>query len=253
MLEELSLAGKVAIITGSTKGIGRGIAGALARSGADVVVTSRSQADCDAVAEELRRHGGQAIGVRADVTGMADVEQLVQRTVDAFGRIDIFVNNAGTAITKKAEDLTEEDWDRVISVDLKAVFFCAQQAGRQMIKQGGGKIINIASILGLVAEKQVLPYCVAKAGVLQMTKALALEWARYNIQVNAICPGYIVTPMNSAELRQEKVFSHIVSKIPMKRLGEVSDLSGAAVLLTSGASDYMTGQVITIDGGWTAQ
>jgi len=253
MLEELSLAGKVAIITGSTKGIGRGIAGALARSGADVVVTSRSQADCDAVAEELRRHGGQAIGVRADVTGMADVEQLVQRTVDAFGRIDIFVNNAGTAITKKAEDLTEEDWDRVISVDLKAVFFCAQQAGRQMIKQGGGKIINIASILGLVAEKQVLPYCVAKAGVLQMTKALALEWARYNIQVNAICPGYIVTPMNSAELRQEKVFSHIVSKIPMKRLGEVSDLSGAAVLLASGASDYMTGQVITIDGGWTAQ
>jgi NAD(P)-dependent dehydrogenase (short-subunit alcohol dehydrogenase family) len=253
MLKELSLTGKVAIITGSTKGIGRGIAEGMALSGANVVVVSRNQQECDAVAAELQKHAVQAIGIKTDVTNMQEVEELVRKTVDTFGRIDILVNNAGSAITKKAENLTEEDWDRVINIDLKAVFFCAQLVGRQMIQQKSGKIINLASILGLVGEKQVLPYCVAKGGVIQMTKALALEWARYNIQVNAICPGYIITPMNATELSQEKIYKHITGKIPMNRLGEVNELAGAAVFLASDAANYMTGQTMTIDGGWTAQ
>lgn len=253
MLNELSLQGKVAVVTGSTKGIGRGIVEGLALSGANIVVVSRSQQDCDATAANLQNYGVKAIGVRTDVTRISEIEALVSKTIDTFGRLDIMINNAGSAITKKAEDLTEEDWDRVINMDLKSVFFCAQTAGREMIKQNSGKIINISSMLGLVGEKQVLPYCVAKGGVIQMTKALALEWSRYNIQVNAICPGYILTSINAAELRQEKIYNHIIKKIPVQRLGDVKDLAGAAVFLASEASNYMTGQTIVIDGGWTAQ
>ncbi len=253
MLKELSLQGKVAVITGSTKGIGRGIAEGMARAGANIVVVSRNQEDCDAVAAELRAHDVKSLGIKTDVTKTAELENLMQKTVAAFGGIDILVNNAGSAITKKAEEISEADWNRVIDIDLKAVFFSAQFAGREMIKRKSGKIINIASILGLVGEKQVLPYCVAKGGVVQMTKALALEWARHNIQVNTICPGYVITPMNAAEMQQENIYNHIIGKIPMKRLGEVADLAGAAIFLASEASNYMTGQAVVVDGGWTAQ
>ncbi len=150
MLTELSLKDKVAIVTGSTKGIGRGIAEGMALSGANLVVVSRNQAECDDVAVQLSAHGGKVLGIRTDVTKIAEVENLVQQTVSRLGRIDIFVNNAGSAITKKAEDLTEADWDQIINIDLKAVFFRAQTAGREMLKHHRGKIINISSILGLV-------------------------------------------------------------------------------------------------------
>lgn len=253
MVDGLSLKDKVAIVTGATKGIGRGISEVLAARGANIVIVSRSQKDCALVAAELRQYGIESIGIRTDVTKISEVEDLTRQVIDAFGHIDVLVNNAGSAITKKAELLTEEDWDRVLNIDLKAVFFCSQIIGREMIKQNGGKIINIASMLGLIGEKQVLPYCVAKGGVIQMTRALALEWARYNIQVNAICPGYVITPMNAAELSEEKIFKHITGKIPMKRLGEVKDIVGAAAFLASKDASYMTGQAITIDGGWTAQ
>ena len=253
MFEKLQLTGKTAIVTGGTKGIGKGIVEGLAQSGANVVVVSRHQDECDAVAKEMEQYGVKGLGVKCDVTIASDVANLMQKTMDAFGHIDILVNNAGSAITKKAEDLTESDWDRVIDMDMKAVFFMAQAAGKYMIAQKRGKIINIASMLGLVAEKQVLPYCVAKGGVLQMTKALALEWAKYNIQVNAICPGYVITDINKDALSEEKIYKHITGKIPMRRFGEVGDIAGAAVFLASPASDYMTGQPIVLDGGWTMQ
>ena len=253
MFDKLQLDGKVAIITGSTKGIGRGIAEGLAQAGANIVVVSRHQDECDAAAAEIQKFGVQAIGIKTDVTKQDEIDNLITKTVEKFGHLDIMINNAGSAVTKKAEELTEDDWNRVINVDMKAVFFCAQAAGRVMIQQNHGKIINVASMLGLIAEKQVLPYCVAKGGVIQMTKALALEWARYNIQVNAICPGYVVTAINEKELNEPKVFKHITGKIPMRRFGQVDDIAGLAVYLASPASDYMTGQPVVIDGGWTAQ
>jgi len=247
------LTNKVAIVTGSTKGIGRGIIEALAKAGADVVVVSRNQDDCNQVAEKIKEFGHDALPVAADVTNLNAIEALVKKVIEHYGKIDILVNNAGSAITKKAEDLTEADWDRVLNVDLKGVFFCAQAVGRQMIIQKHGKIINLASILGLVGDRQVLPYCVAKGGVIQMTKALALEWARHNIQVNAICPGYVVTPMNEADLKNEKIHDHIIKKIPMRRLGEICDMVGSAVFMSSKAADYMTGQTLVLDGGWTSE
>lgn len=247
------LSGKVAIVTGATKGIGYGLAMALARHGANIVVVSRNQADCERTAAEIKGWGREALPVSTDVTNLAQIQNMVEKTIHHFGRVDILVNNAGTAITRKAEDITEDDWDRVLDVDLKGVFFCAQAVGKEMIKQKRGKIINIASILGLVGDRQVLPYCAAKGGVIQLTKALALEWARYDIQVNALCPGYVKTPMNEKELSQEKIYNHIIGKIPMRRIGEVPDMTGAAVFLASEASNYMTGQTLVIDGGWTAE
>ena len=176
-------------------------------------------------------------------------EQLAQRGVPAG-----LVNLTFSSTAKTLEELTEEDWDKVVDVDLKGVFFCSVVFGRRMIAQGGGKIINIASILGLGGDKQVLPYCVAKGGVVQMTRALALEWAKHNIQVNALCPGYVKTTMNEADIvANERIYKHIVGKTPMRRLGEVGELVGPLVFLASDASSYMTGQTLVIDGGWTAE
>lgn len=244
---------KIAIITGSTKGIGRGIIEGMALAGAKVVVVSRSQEDCDRVAAEIRESGGNALSVAADLTDLNAIKDLVEKSIAHYGRIDILVNNAGTAITKKAELLTEADWDHVLNIDLKAVFFTSQAVGHQMISQKSGKIVNVASIMGLVGDRQILPYCVAKGGVIQMTKALSLEWARHNIQVNALCPGYVITPMNEADFRNEKILDHVIGKIPVRRLGQVPDMVGAAVFLASPAADYMTGQNIVVDGGWTAE
>ena len=250
----INIKGKTAIVTGSTKGIGRGIANAMAEYGANVVVVSRHQNDCDAVSEELKsKYGVSSIGVAADLTKKEDIDTLVKKTLTAFGRIDILVNNAGSAITKRAEDLTEEDWHRVINLDMNSVFFCSQAVGRQMIAQKGGKIINIASMLGLIADKQVLPYVVAKGGVMQMTKGLALEWAKHNIQVNAICPGYIITEMNKAELTNDKIAGGLLRKTVMRRFGQVEEVAEAAVFLASDASSYMTGTHMLIDGGWCAE
>ena len=245
---------KTAIVTGATKGIGRGIADALAGEGANIVVVSRTSEDCQRVAKEIADvHGVRALACKTDVTDLSALEYLMEETTGAFGRIDILINNAGTAITKKAEDITEEDWDRVMNVDLKAVFFCAQAAGKRMIKQNSGKIVNIASMFGLVGDKQILPYCVAKGGVLQTTRALALEWARHNIQVNALCPGYVITKMNETELTDERFSSVILKRIAMRRYACVDEIADACIFLASDGSNYMTGQSIVIDGGWTCQ
>lgn len=249
----MDLKGKIALVTGSTKGIGRGIADGLAKAGAKVVVVSRNQEQCDQVAQEIRNSGGDALAVAVDLTDLAAIEALVEKAVLHYGRIDILVNNAGAALTKKAEDISEADWDQILNIDLKAVFFCAQAVGRKMIEQKNGKIINVSSIFGLVGDRQVLPYCVAKGGVIQMTKALALEWARHNIQVNALCPGYVITPMNKAALEDEKILNHITRKIPMRRLGEVDEMVGAVLYMASSVSSYMTGQSMVVDGGWTAE
>ena len=251
---KIDVKGKICVVTGSTKGIGKGIAEALAENGGTVVICSRKQNECDAVAAEIReKYGVDAIGVAADITKTEAIENLFNTVMEKYGRVDVLVNNAGSAITKRAEELTEEDFDHVLALDLRAVFFCSQAAGKIMIKQKSGKIISIASVLGVVADKQVLPYCVAKGGVLQMTRALALEWAKYNIQVNAICPGYVITELNRKELTDEKIGGGLLRKTAMRRFGEVEEIAGAAVYLASDASSYTTGEPIIVDGGWCAE
>ncbi|MDK2919934.1 MAG: hypothetical protein PWQ37_2667 [Candidatus Petromonas sp.] len=247
------LSGKVAIVTGATKGLGYGMALGLAQAGADIVVVSRTPADCEKVASEIIAMGRDALALPTDVSKQESIQNLVDRTVEKFEKIDILVNNAGTAVTQKAEDLTEEDWDRVININLKGVFMLAQAVGREMIKQKRGKIINIASIFGFVGDKAVLPYLASKGGVLQLTRGLALEWAKHNIQVNAVAPGYVMTPMNEKELSEQKIYKYITSKIPMRRLGEISEIAGAVVYLASEAANYVTGSTIVVDGGWLAQ
>ncbi len=248
---KITVEGKIAVVTGATKGIGRAIAEALAENGADVVVTSRNAEECRAAAEALRaRYGCRALGVAADVTRQEDIERLVSGTAETFGRLDIWVNNAGTAITRKAEDLTREDWDSVVDLGLKAVFFCSQAAGRRMMEQKtGGAIINVSSIFGLVGERQVVPYCAAKGGVLQMTRALALEWAKYGIRVNAICPGYVLTGLIIEYLSHLNDAAKPLRKIAVRRFAQPEEITGAVVFLASDASGYMTGQTVTVDGG----
>ncbi|MEL7563408.1 MAG: glucose 1-dehydrogenase [Dehalobacterium sp.] len=248
-----NLTGKVAIVTGATKGLGYGMVHALADAGADIVVVSRTKADCDAVAEEIKGLGRRTLAVPTDVGKPEQIQALVENAVQKFGKIDILVNNAGTAVTKKAIDLTEEDWDMVLKVNLKGPFLLAQAVGKQMIEQNGGKVINIASMFGLVGDVNVLPYLCSKGGIIQMTRGLALEWSRYNIQVNAVCPGYVKTALNTDVLETEKVFKYITGKTPMRRYGEVWEIAGIVRFLASEASNFMTGTVIPVDGGWTAQ
>lgn len=249
----VNLSGKTAFVTGSTRGIGYGLALALAGAGADIVVTSRHQDECERVCGVIRGIGVKALPVAFDVRDRVSIEVAAARAVKYFGAIDILINNAGTAVTEKAEDLSEAQWDMVMDTNLKGVFFCAQVIGRHMIERKVGKIINIASIFGVVGQWNILPYCVAKGGVIQMTRALALEWSRYNILVNAICPGYVKTAMNSLVLEDERTYKNILQNIPERRLGLPEDLASAAIFLASDGSNYMTGQTMIIDGGWTAK
>jgi NAD(P)-dependent dehydrogenase (short-subunit alcohol dehydrogenase family) len=247
------LTGQVAVVTGSTRGIGRSIAQCLAGAGASVVIVGRKAAECERTAAEMSAAGLAAISLPTDVTRLAEVEELMCKIEEKFGRIDILVNNAGSALTHKAEDITEEQWNQVLDIDLKSVFFCSQRAGRRMIRQQAGRIINTASIMGMVGQKLTLSYCAAKAGVIGLTRALAIEWAEHNIRVNAICPGYVLTSINEEAMKNEKIYNATLRKIPLGRLGQVSDMAGAVLFLASDASAYMTGQTLTVDGGWTAQ
>ena len=252
MLSSLSLEGKVALVTGATKGLGYGMAHGLADAGADLVVVSRSQDDCEKVASEITKKGREAFPQSADMRDLSSIDSLVEKTVQQFGRIDILVNNAGTAITKPPQEITEAEWDFVLDLNLKGAFFAAQRIGKQMIKQNSGKIINVASVFGFVGDGNILAYCASKGGLILMTKSLALAWARYNIQVNAVAPGYIETEMNTEVLNRDNVFKHLMNNTPVKRLGKVEDVVGAVVYMSSPASDYMTGQSIVVDGGWLA-
>jgi len=247
------LTGKVAIVTGATKGLGRGMAEGLAKAGANVVIVSRNKAECEATAEEIAKLGVKTLACPCDVTKMEMIPHLVESTVSAFGRIDILVNNAGVAVTKPAEEMTEADWDFVMSTNLKGVFFLAQAVGRVMIAQKSGRIINIASMFGLVGDKNILPYLASKGGVLQMTKGLALEWAKHHITVNAVAPGYVITSINQKELTDEAIQRRMFSKTPLRRYGTPEEIAGTVIYLASDEAAFVTGSVYSIDGGWGAQ
>jgi 2-deoxy-D-gluconate 3-dehydrogenase len=235
--------------------MGRAFAIALARAGADVVITELpgKEKAAEETAAEVRAAGRRAMTLPLDVRQVASIRAMVERVLGEWGRIDILVNNAGMNIRKMAVEVREEDWDPVLDTDLKGVFFCAQAAGRHMIERGqGGKIINVASQIGLVAYHSRVAYCSAKAGVINMTRALALEWAPYHINVNAIAPTFVRTPFVEELLKDPAVREDVLRRIPLGRLAEPEDVAGAVVYLAGPASDLVTGHTLVVDGGWTA-
>ncbi|MFB7640173.1 SDR family NAD(P)-dependent oxidoreductase [Peribacillus butanolivorans] len=248
-MSRFDLSERVAIVTGGSKGLGSGMAYALAEQGADIVIVSRNQAEGELVAAKIRSMGRKSMALSVDVQDISSINEMVETVTKEFGRIDILINNAGVGITKFALEVTEEEWDKVVDTNLKGVFFCAQAVARVMKEQKYGKIINISSLAGVKGSNAMAPYCASKAGVINLTRALAKEWARFNINVNAIAPGYIQTSLNEEELSNESFRNKLLSELPIKRLGELDDLAGTVALLASEASAYMTGQTIIIDGG----
>lgn len=238
-----------ALVTGASSGLGRHFAAVLAGAGACVTVAARREAALEQTVEAIRASGAQAHSVRMDVTDAGSVEQAFERAEAQFGPIGVLINNAGVTITKAAAEVSEDDWTSVIDTNLKGAWVTAQHAARRMIEHRvGGSIVNIASILGLRVAGGVAPYAISKAGVVQMTKALALEWARYRIRVNALAPGYIKTELNDAFFDSD-AGKALIRRVPQRRLGEARELDGALLLLASDAGSYMTGSVIAVDGG----
>ena len=246
------LAGKVAIITGGYQGIGRGIADGLAEAGAGIVICARNYERCVEACAEIGKMGVSTLPVRCDITKPEEVEDLVRRTVQEMGKLDILVNNAGVGGSEKPIlKMSDEDWDIPVAIDLKGAFLCARAVVPEMRKQGGGKIINVASIAAMIGIANMAAYCASKAGLVQLTKVMALEFIKYNIQVNALCPGYFLTPMNRKFFESEIGQKVIRKNIPMERLGRIEELKGTAIYLASSATNFMTGACLVIDGGQT--
>jgi len=251
-----NLSGKAAVVTGARRGIGKGIALALATAGADVLISDVDLADCEAAAEEIReKTGRKVIPCKCDVTKKEEVEAMVAKAVSEFGKLDILVNNAGIAQFKPFLELTEEDWDRTIDINLKGQFLCAQAAAKEMIKNKWGRIINIASIASGqvgVGFASIAHYCASKGGVTAMTEALALELAPLGIRVNAIGPGVIETPMTKDLLGDETTKKGLLARTVVGRFGKPADIAAIAVYLASEEADFTTGATFFVDGGWLA-
>lgn len=249
ILDAFKLEGKVALVTGASTGLGAAIASALAESGANVACHGNTHAP-DSTCAAVTNTGREALTLIGDFSNRETPRNLIGDTIEHFGRLDILVNNAGTIRRAPATDYSEEDWATVIEVNLSSVFRMAQLAGRHMIERGGGKILNIASLLSFQGGITVPAYAASKGGVAQLTKALANEWAAKNINVNAIAPGYMRTDNTTALQQDETRSRQILERIPAGRWGEARDLGGAAVFLCSSASDYVNGHVLVVDGGW---
>jgi len=250
----MRLKDKVSLVTGASRGIGKSIALALAGEGSAVALNcSTSLEAAGEVAEVIRGLGRSAIVIRADVAIKSDVDAMFKKVVDEFGKIDILVNNAGMSVVGASEELEENRWRRGIDVMLTGVFFCSQAGGKEMIKQGSGKIINIASVNGIVAFPERVCYSCAKAGVIQLTKVLGCEWARYNINVNAVAAGYVKTHLVEDLVEKGMLdIEEISTRTPIGRLAEPEEIAAAVIFLASEESKYMAGQTLVIDGGWTA-
>jgi 2-deoxy-D-gluconate 3-dehydrogenase len=249
VLESFSLAGKRALVTGASRGLGRAMAEALAEAGADVVCASSKPGGADETAASIRTRGRQAWTVAADLADRAQLEAMAGEA----GRVDILVNNGGSIARHPAVDFPADEWDRVLRTNLDSVFFLSQRIGRSMIERGGGKIINVASLLSFSGGITVPAYTASKHAVAGVTKALANEWAKHNVQINAIAPGYFSTD-NTQRLRDNpERFAEISARIPAARWGDPRDLAGAVVFLASSASDYVNGHVLVVDGGWMAR
>jgi len=244
----MPLKNKTAIVTGARRGIGKGIALALAKEGCNIVVSDIDKEDCEAVAEEVRKLGPKALAVLCDVSKKEEVEKLFSKTVEVFGQLDILVNNAGIFPFVPFLEMKEADWDKVLDVNLKSIFFCSQEAAKVLPE--GGKIVNISSIAAYVGFKGLVHYCASKGAINSMIRALALELASKKITVNAIAPGAIETP-GASEVSTEESKKQTIAMIPLARMGQPEDIADMVVFLASDKASYITGQTIIVDGGWT--
>ncbi|MEO8075650.1 MAG: SDR family NAD(P)-dependent oxidoreductase [Acidobacteriota bacterium] len=254
VLDRFRLDGKVALVTGGARGLGLTMATALAEAGADIALSGRSHESCQAAAEGIAASTGRKVrAFAADVTKLEDVERLASEAERELGQIDILVNNAGINIRGPVQDLTEADWDAVIDTNLKGPFLCARAIGPRMVARGWGRVINLGSVLGVIALPGRAPYASSKAGIINLTRVLALEWAGTGVTANALCPGAFGTEMNKPLMDDPVKYAQFVAQIPMGRWGEVEELTGAVVFLASEASSYVTGTTLFVDGGWIAR
>jgi NAD(P)-dependent dehydrogenase (short-subunit alcohol dehydrogenase family) len=244
---------KVAIVTGGASGIGRTLAQALAEAGASVLVGDIDLPGAARTVEEIASRGRNGRPLKMDVTRVEDVEKVVQVARGEFGGLDILVNSGGVNVVAAAIEFPEEEWDRIIDTNLKGTFLCCQAAGKVMIPQGSGNIVNIASQLGFVGFRNRAPYCASKGGVIQLTRALAVEWAPHNVKVNAIAPTFTTTPSTATALADRAFRNEVESTIPLGRIGHPDDLVGGLLFLVSEASDFVTGHILVVDGGRTAR
>jgi NAD(P)-dependent dehydrogenase (short-subunit alcohol dehydrogenase family) len=254
VLQSFELRGRRALVTGGNRGLGRVITQALAEAGAEVAIASRSRESCETAAREISAATGRrALAFEADLTVAAEVSRLLAEVEKGLGPVDVLVNNAGVNIRGASHELAEADWDAVLATNLKAPFLVSRALGPRMAERGWGRIINMGSILAVVGLPGRAPYAASKAGVVNLTRVLALEWASRGVTVNAICPGPFGTDMNRQLLNDPEKYKAFVEKIPMGRWGEVHEIAGAAVFLASDAASFVTGSALFVDGGWTAQ
>jgi NAD(P)-dependent dehydrogenase (short-subunit alcohol dehydrogenase family) len=247
-----SLRGKVVIVTGGNKGIGKDIALSFAALGSQVVVTGRDARALNETLSEIHMQSPNCLAIPCDMLNVTDIRHMIDTVVQRYGRIDVLVNNAGINIAKPSIEVTEQDWDRILDTNLKGTFFACQRAGQAMIRQGGGKIINIASQMAFVGFFDRAAYCSSKGGMVQLTKALAVEWAAEGVLVNAVAPTFIETELTAKMLTDEAFKDDIMRRIPIGRMAKPRDVSGAVLYLASALADAITGETIRVDGGWTA-
>jgi NAD(P)-dependent dehydrogenase (short-subunit alcohol dehydrogenase family) len=247
------VAEKAALVTGASRGIGRDTARALANAGARVAVAARDREGLESLAAEITAAGGEAHAIELDLLDVASIERAVISTVERLGRIDILVNNAGIGEERLALEVSEEQWDWTIGVNLKGLFFCSQAAARRMVDQRYGRIVNMGSQAGSIGIREESVYCASKAAIEGLTRVLALEWAPHNVTVNVVAPTFIRTPGTAPFLDDPEYLESVLARIPLGRVGSTMDVAAAVLYLVSPAADLVTGSVVTVDGGWTAQ
>lgn len=242
------LTGRVALVTGASKGLGLAMARAIATAGADVAIASRTKSDLDAVGGGLKQTGRRILSVPTDVSDEDSIRAMVKTVLEHFGQIDILVNSAGIEGQGAVVEMPAEHWDRVMEVNLRGPMLCCKHVGPHMIERRKGKVINVASVLASRVARYMSPYCASKGGLVQLTRALALEWIRYDVQVNALCPGYFLTSMNEEFFSGEEG-KRLIEKLPSRRLGEPKEIEGVTVFLASDAASFVTGATLYVDGG----
>jgi len=250
---DFRLDGEVALVTGASKGIGWDLAKAMAAAGAAVAVAARDMESLERLVDEIEADGGDAFAVELDVRNVGNIGDAFEKVHQRFGSLDVLVNNAGLGANHPAEDVTETDWDEMMAVNLRGLFFACQAAGRIMLDQGKGRIINMSSQAGVVGIREHAVYSASKGGVNLLTKVLALEWSSRGVTVNAVAPTYIYTPGTAERLDQPDYLEHVLSRLPIGRVGTTTDVAAAVIYLASSAGSMVSGHVLVVDGGWTAQ